>query len=102
MSNFVHTVEDRIQNPILTAAVNNFTPKFELAVKSKNASSERDATSVTANSDRGEGIGISAFFENVFERNNTFHELNANEETRRNIPDKVSELSVPRSHFDWQ
>ena len=43
MSNIVDTVEDRIQNAILTAIENKVTPKIELAIRSVNASSGRDA-----------------------------------------------------------
>ena len=64
MSNIVDTVEDRIQNAILTAIENIVEPKIELAVRSINASSGRDVTSVTANSERGERVGINASFEN--------------------------------------
>ena len=49
MSNIVNTVEDKIQNPFLTAIDNIVAPKIELAIRSLNASSGRDATSVTAN-----------------------------------------------------
>ena len=49
MSNVVDTVEDRIQNAILTAIDNIVALKIELAIRSINASSGRDATSVTAN-----------------------------------------------------
>ena len=31
-----------------------------------------------------------------------FHELNANDQTRGNIPDEVRAVSVSRTHFDWQ
>ena len=51
MSNIVDTVEDRIQNAFLTASDNIVTPKIELAIRSINASSGRDATSVAANSE---------------------------------------------------
>ena len=51
MSNIVDTVEDRIQNAILTAIENIVAPKIELAIRSKNASSGRDATSVSTNSE---------------------------------------------------
>ena len=78
MSNIVDTVEDRIQNAILTAIDSIVAPKIELAIRSINASSGRDVTSVTANSERGEHIGITAPFENVSERNNTLHVLNVN------------------------
>ena len=39
MGNIVDTVEDRIQNAILTALDSIITPKIELAIKSINASS---------------------------------------------------------------
>ena len=46
--NFVDTVEDRIQNVIFTMIDIFITPRIQLAVKSKNASSGRDPASVTA------------------------------------------------------
>ena len=49
MSNIVDTVEDKIQNAILSVIDNIVAPKIELAIRSINASSERDVTSVTAN-----------------------------------------------------
>ena len=69
MSNAVVTVEDRSQNAILTAIDSIVTPKFDLAIRSINARSGRDATSVTANSERGEHVGVNASFEN----NNVLH-----------------------------
>ena len=48
MSNIVDTVGDRIQNAILTAIDNIVAPEIELAIRSMNASSGRDATSVSA------------------------------------------------------
>ena len=102
MNNIVDTVEDRIQNAILTAIENIVAPKIELAIRSMNASSGRDVTSVTANSERGERVGINASFENASENNNTLRVSNVNDETRQNIPDEVSELSVPETHFDRQ
>ena len=102
MGNFVETVGDRIQNAML-AAIDSFdAPKIEFAIRSINASSLQDTTSVTANSENGEHIGISASFENVSEKNNTLHVFNTNDETPYNIPDEVSELSVPGTHFDQQ
>ena len=101
MTNIVDTVEHRIWNAISTAVDSIVPPKIELTIR-LNASSGRDATSVTANSERGEHVGISAPFENVSERNNTLHVLSTNDESRDNIPDKVSELSVPGTHFDRQ
>ena len=102
ISNIVDTVEDRIQNAILTAIENIVAPKIELAIRSINASSGRDVTSVTANSKCGERVGINASFENASENNNTLRVPNVNDETRLNIPDEVSELSVPETRFDQQ
>ena len=65
MSNIVDTVEVRIQNAILTAIENIAAPKIELAIRSINASSGRDATSVSANSDRRERVEINASFGNA-------------------------------------
>ena len=90
MSNIVDTVEDRIQNAILTAIDNVVAPKIELAIRSINASSGRDVTSVTVNSERGEHVGINASFENASGNNNTLGVSNRNDETRHNIPDEVS------------
>ena len=102
MSNIVDTVEDRIQNAILSAIDNIIAPKIELAIRSINASSGRDVASVTANSERGERAGINASFENASENNNILRVSNVNDETRQNIPDEVSELSVPETRFDRQ
>ena len=102
MRNIVYTVEDRIQNAILTAIDNIVAPKIELAIKSINASAGRDVTSVVANSEHGEHVGINVYFENASENNNIQPVLNGNDETRHNIPDEVSELSVPETHFDRQ
>ena len=102
MSNIVDTVEDRIQNAILTAIENIFAPKIDLAIRSINAPSGRDVTSVSANSEGREHVGINAFFENASGNKNTLGVSNVNDETRHNIPDEVSELSVPETHFDRQ
>ena len=102
VSNIVDTVEDRIQNAILTAFENIVAPRIELAIRSINASSGRDVTSVTADSERGERVGINASFENASENNNTLRVSNVNDETRQNIQDEVSELSVPKMRFDRQ
>ena len=48
LNNFVQTVEDRIQEAILTAIDSIVAPKIELAFRSINASSGRDVTSVAA------------------------------------------------------
>ena len=102
MNNIVDTVEDRIQNAILTAIDNIVAPKIELSIRSINASSGRDVTSVSANSERREHVGINASFENASENNNTLGVTNVNDETRLNMQDEVSELSVPGTHFDRQ
>ena len=102
MSNFVDTVEDMIQNAISTAIDNIITPRVELAVRSINVSSRRDAVSVTAISEREEHIGIFASLANISERNLTFRELNTSDETRGNIPYEAKEFLVPRTHFDRQ
>ena len=99
---FVVMIEDRIRNAILPAIDNIVTPRIELAVRSLNASSVRDATSTAANSERGELIGITASFENVSGKNNTFPALSVNDKTRGNIPGEVSVLWVPKTHFDRQ
>ena len=65
MSKIVDTVEYRIRNAILTAVDNSVDPEIELAIKSKNASSGRSVTSVTATSERAEHVGINASFENA-------------------------------------
>ena len=59
-------------------------------------------TSVNANSERGENVGINASFEKASENNNILHASNVNDETRHKIPDEVSELSVPEARFDRQ
>ena len=86
----------------MTAIENIVAPKIELAIRSINASSGRDVTSVSANSERGERVGINASCEDASENNNTLRVPNVNDETRLNIPDEVSELSVPETRFDRQ
>ena len=58
MNNIVDTVDDRIQNAILTTSGNIVAPKIELAIRSINASSGRDATSVAGNSECRENVDI--------------------------------------------
>ena len=101
MSKIVDTVEDRIQNAILTIS-NIVAPKIELAIRSINASSGRDVNSVDCKLRTWEHVGINASFENASGNNNLLHILNVNDETRHKIPDEVSELSVPETHFDRQ
>ena len=62
MSIIVNTVEDKIHNAILTAINNIVAPKIELAIRSINASSGRDVTSVSANSERREHVEINTSF----------------------------------------
>ena len=102
MSNVVDTVEDRIQNAILTAIDNIVDPKIELAIRSINASSGRDVTSVSANSERREHVGINAPFENASENNNTLGVTNVNDESRHSFQDGVSESRVQGTQFDRQ
>ena len=92
LSNIVDTVEDRIQNAILTPIDNIVAPKTELATKSINASSGRDATRLTVNSGRGEHVGINAYFENASGNNKVLHVSKVDDQTRHNIPDEASEL----------
>ena len=82
MGNIVGTVEDRIQNATLTAVDDIFRPKIELVVRMKAASTEQDTFSITANLERGQNLGITAFFQYIFHKNNTFHELIVNDETQ--------------------
>ena len=102
MNNIVDTVEDRIQNAILTAIDNIVAPKIELAIRSINASSGQDVTSLSANLERREQVGINAPFESASGSNDTLGVSKADDETRHNIADEVSELSVPEAHFDRQ
>ena len=102
MCNIGDTVEDRIQNAILTAIDNIVAPKIELAVRSINASSGRDVTSVSANSERREHGGLNPPFDSASENNNMLSVTNINDEPRYNTQDAVSELSVPGAHFDRQ
>ena len=102
MNNSVDTVQDRIQNAILTSIVNIVAPKIELAIRSINASSGRDVTSVSANWERREQVGINASFESASGSNDTLGVSKVNDETQHNIADNVSELSVPEAHFDRQ
>ena len=89
MDNIVDTVADRIQNKSLAANDIIITPRIHFAIRSINAYSGRDTGSVTASSERGQHIENTASFENVSDRINTFNELNAIDETRRNISDDV-------------
>ena len=102
MSNVVDTVEDRVQNAILTAIDNIVAPKIDLAIRSINASSGRDVTSVSANSERREHMGINASFENASENNNTLGVTKINDESRHSFQDGVSESLVQGTQFDRQ
>ena len=102
MSNIIDTVENRIQSAILTAIDNIVAPKIELAIRSINASSGRDVTSVSANSERREHVEINAPFENASRNDDTLGVSNVNDKTWHNIPDEVSVLLVPETHLDRQ
>ena len=102
MCNIVDTVEDRIQNAILTAIDNIVAPKIELAIRSINGSSGRDVASASGNSERREYEGINASFENASENNRTLGTTHINDETRCNSHDGVSELPDPGTQFDRQ
>ena len=81
---------------------NIITSKIELVFGSIDASSGQDATSFRANSERVDRLGSTASLENVSEWISTLHVLNTKDETRRNISNEVSELSVTGTHFDRQ
>ena len=100
MNNIVDTIEDRIQNAILTAIDNIIAPKIELAIRSINASPGRDVTSVSAHSERTEHTGIIASLENASENNDTLGVTIINDETRCSFHDRVNGLSAPGTQFD--
>ena len=102
MSNIVDTVEDRIENAILTAIDNIVAPKIELAIRSITASSGRDVTSMSASSERRERTGVNASFENASESNNTLDVTNTNDEARHNSQVELSDMQVPGKPFDRQ
>ena len=72
MLNVVEQVKDKIQKPILTAKNYVIISRMELAVRPMNKSSGRHVVSVTANSERGEQMGNSTPYGNVFHKNSTF------------------------------
>ena len=102
IGNYVDTVEDRIQNAILTALDSIITPKIEVGARIINASSKQFATNVVASSELGIKIGVTAPFEKVSERNKTLHVSNTDDEIWNKIPNGVNELPVPVTHFDRQ
>ena len=102
MDIIIHTVDNKIQNTILTAIDTNITREIEVPHISMNASFGPDLIISMENSEHGEHVGTTVPFENVSGRNNTLHELNTNHETRRDSPDKVNELSVSVTHYDRQ
>ena len=81
MNNIVDTVEGRIQNAILTAIDNIIAAKIELAFRSISAPSGQEVTSLAANSERGEHVGINTSFENASRNNNILQVSNVNDET---------------------
>ena len=102
MGKIVHTVEYKIQNAILTATDSFVAPRIKKTIRSINASPGRSKTSIPAKTERGERIRITGSFENVSERSTTLQVLNTDDETQNNIPDEVSNFSVPHTHFDQQ
>ena len=60
MSDTVDTVKERMQNASFTAVDSIVAPKIEVTIRSINASSDRDATSVRGKSEGGEHIEITA------------------------------------------
>ena len=95
MSNTVDAVQDSIQNANLTTVDSLVSPEIELAIKPINASSGHDAASFTANSECGEDVGFIVAFGNASGNNNVLQVSDVNDETRKNIPDELDELSVP-------
>ena len=65
----------------MTATDNIVAPKIELAIRSINASSGQDVTSVSANSERRERGGINISFVKASGNNNRLHVSNVNDET---------------------
>ena len=100
--NFAETVEDRIQSAFSTAMNNFVITRIWSAVRSLNASSGQDVASIVAISERGEQIGITVSFENLSDKNITFHESNIVNETRGYSSTESSKFPVPKTHFDGQ
>ena len=59
-------------------------------------------TSVNANSERGEHVGINASFKRATGNNKILQVSKVNDETRQNFPDEVNDFSVPETHCDRQ
>ena len=57
---------------------------------------------MSANSERRKRVGVNASLENASRSNDTLDVSNVNDETRHNIPDEVSGLSVHVTHFHRQ
>ena len=86
----------------MTAIDNIVALKNELAIRSINASSGRDVTSVAANSEPREHAGVKASLEKAPGNNNSLRVSNVIDENRHETPDEVNELSVSETHFDRQ
>ena len=67
-----------------------------------NTLSGQDAASVMGSSEHGEQIGITAPFEDISDRNDTFHKLNLTDETGLYNPDAIGEFPVSGTLFDRQ
>ena len=64
---------------LLTPIDSIVVPKIELSIRSRNASCGGDATSVTANSERGDLVGIKASFKNASGDDNVLYLSNVND-----------------------
>ena len=98
MANTVDTVQKKIQKTKFTAVADIITPSTDLAVRPINSSTGRNAASVTEFLKLGKCLGVTKSFENLSERNNTFYELIANDETRKIFPGGVSNFLVSDLH----
>ena len=91
--------EDALTNGMMGILVENC---WKCRRQDPKGNSGPDAISDTANSDRGESIGITAFFENVSRKKKQTTCVEKIDNTRNHLPDEVSESSVPRTYFDRQ
>ena len=80
MSNILDTVEDRIQNAILTATDNIVAPKNELAIRLINAPSGTGSDYCYSKFVSWGHVGLTASFENASGNNNVLHVSNVNDE----------------------
>ena len=81
---------------------NIITPVIEVAIRSLSASYGRDIAGVTANSERGQELGISARYENICDRNVAFYQLKLTNETRGYNHDEMSKIPASEADLDRQ